>query len=163
MKHALRSWKMLVGVLLLGCVAFPVAEAISGTSVLAQVADDIFERHEIVIGAAERQTLLPGFLLDGAIADLAVVNIGENDDRRVRIYAFDDGTWVENLDTTIGRDVIFVDVAHVGGRDRLVTYEPGRLNWFDPEAATEHALVAVASNFNPPRRGEVPMLTSRGT
>ena len=156
MKHPLRSWTMLVGVTLLGCVSTPLMDAISGPSVLAQVADDIFEQHEIVIGVAERQTLLPGFLLDGAIADLAVVNIGENDDRRVRIYAFDDGTWMENLDATIGRDVRFVDVANVGGRDRLVTYEPGRLNWFDPEAATEHALVAVTSNFNPLRRGEVP-------
>ena len=49
----------------------------------------------------------------------------------------------------------FVDVANIGGRDRLVTYEQGRLNWFDPESATEHVLVAVTSNFNPPRTGEI--------
>ena len=35
---------------------------------------------------------------------------------------------------------------------------PVRLNWFNPETATEHALVAVTSNFNPPRSGEIPHL-----
>ncbi len=53
-------------------------------------------------------------------------------------------------------DVLFVDVVRVGGRDRLVTCEPGRLNWFDPESATERSLVAVTSRFTPPRREEIP-------
>ena len=40
-------------------------------------------------------------------------------------------------------EVSFVDVANIDGRDRLIAYEPGRLNWFDPESATERELVAV--------------------
>jgi hypothetical protein len=115
-----------------------------------------FEQYEVVTGSAKRQTVLTGFLLGGAIADLAVLNIDENDERRLRIYAFGDRNWVPKLDATLRQEVQFVDVVNMGGRDRLVTYEPGRLNWFDPKSATEHALVAVTSNFNPPRRGEVP-------
>ena len=114
-----------------------------------------FEQYEVVTGSAERQTVLTGFLLGGAVAELAVVNIDENDDRRLRIYAFGDRTWAPKLDATLGPEVLFVDVANIGGRDRLVTYEPGRLNWFDPESASEQELVAVSSNFNPPRRGEI--------
>ena len=38
----------------------------------------------------------------------------------------------------------------------MIAYESGRLNWFDPELATERELVAVTSNFNPPRSGEIP-------
>ena len=90
------------------------------------------------------------------MAELAVVHIDENDARRVRISAFGDGTWAPRLDATLGPEVLFVDVANIGGRDRLVTYEPGRLNWFDPESGTERALVAVTSNFNPPRIDEIP-------
>ena len=41
-----------------------------------------FERYEVVTGSAQRQTVLTGFLLGGAIAELAVVRIDENDDRR---------------------------------------------------------------------------------
>jgi hypothetical protein len=90
------------------------------------------------------------------MAELAVVNIDEHDDRRLRIFAFDDGAWAPSLEATLGSDVLFVDVVHLAGRDRLITYEPGRLNWFDPESATAHALVAVTSNFDPPRKEEVP-------
>ena len=85
-----------------------------------------------------------------------MVNIDENNDRRLRIYAFGDGAWAPKLDATLGPGVLFVDVANIGGRDRLVTYERGRLNWFDPESATERALGAVTSNISPPRRGEIP-------
>ena len=115
-----------------------------------------FEQYEVVSGSAKRQTVLTGFLLGGAVAELAVVNIDENDDRRLRIYAFGDGIWAPRLDATLRPEVLFVDVANIGGCERLVTYERGRLNWFDPESATERTLVAVTSNFNPPRRGEIP-------
>ena len=119
-------------------------------------AEFTFEQYEVVIGSAERQTVLTGFLLGGAMAELAVVNIDDNDDRRLRMYAFGDSTWVPLLDATLRPEVLFVDVANIGGRDRLIAYEPGRLNWFDPESATERALVAVTANFNPPRSGEIP-------
>lgn len=42
-----------------------------------------FEQYEVVTGSAKRQTVLTGFLLGGAIAELAVVNIDEKDDRRL--------------------------------------------------------------------------------
>ena len=119
-------------------------------------AEVTFEQYEVVIGSAERQTVLTGFLLGGAMAELAVVNIDENDDRRLRIYAFGDSTWEPILDATLRPEVLFVDVANIGGRDRLIASEPGRLNWFDPESATERTLVAVTANFNPPRSGRNP-------
>ena len=119
-------------------------------------AEFTFDQYEVVIGSTERQTVLTGFLLGGAVADLAVVHIDENGDRRLCIYAFGDSTWVPLLDATLRPAVLFVDVVNIGGRDRLIAYEPGRLNWFDPESATERALVAVTSNFKPPRSGEIP-------
>ena len=64
------------------------------TSAAAQLSSDLFEQYEVVIGSGKRQTVLTGFLLGGAMADLAVVNIDDNDDRRLRIYAFGDSTWV---------------------------------------------------------------------
>ena len=125
------------------------------TSAAAQLSSDLFEQYEVVIGSGKRQTVLTGFLLGGAMADLAVVNIDDNDDRHLRIYAFGDSTWVPILGATLHPEVSFVDVANIDGRDRLIAYEPGRLNWFDPESATERELMAVTSNFNPPRRGEI--------
>ena len=152
-RHYRRSlFSILVfGVLLSGCMRPAAAQSTSG-----KAAEFTFEQYEVVTDSAKRQTVLTGFLLGGAVADLAVVNIDENEDRRLRIYAFGDGTWVLKLDATLRPQVLFVDVAGIGGRDRLITYESGRLNWCDPESATERALVAVTSNFNPPHRGEIP-------
>ena len=123
-------------------------------------AEFTFEQYEVVLGAAERQTVLTGFLLGGAVAELVVVNVDENGDRRLHIYAFgDSSTWVPLLDAMLRPAVLFVDVAKIGGRDRLIAYESGRLNWFDPESATERALVAgdgqlqsAAQGRNPPCR-----------
>jgi hypothetical protein len=115
-----------------------------------------FEQYEVVIGPAKRQTVLTGFLLGGAMADLAVVTVDENDARRLRIYAFGDGTWVPTVEAMLRPGVSFVDVANIGGRDRLITHERGRLNWFDPESGTERPLAPVPSTFNPPRRGQIP-------
>ena len=142
----------MLGVCLAGCAA-----SISDALEAEQAAPSFtFDQYEVVTGLAQRQTVLTGFLLGGAMAELAVVHIDENDARRLRISAFGDGTWAPRLDATLGPDVLFIDVANIGGRDRSVTYEPGRLNWFDPESGTERALVAVTSNFNPPRIDEIP-------
>ncbi len=115
-----------------------------------------FNQYEIVTGVAKRQTVLTGFLLDGAIAEVAVVHIDEGNNRRLRVYAFVENTWTLTLNTVLRPEVLFVDVANIGGRDRLITYERSRLNWFDPDSATEHPLVAVTSNFKPPRESEIP-------
>ena len=132
------------------------AVAMIASSGEAAVAELAFDRYEVVTGPAKRQTVLTGFLLDGSMADLAVLEVDENEDRRLRIFAFDDDTWVPRLDATLRPEVLFVDVASLGGRDRLITYEPGRLSRFDPESATERPLLAMTSSFKPPRRAEIP-------
>lgn len=147
---------LVFGVSLLGCSSLFGEEV---EEVMPAPAAFTFDQYEVVIGAAKRQTVLTGFLLGGPIAELAVVHIDENDDHGLRIYAFDafdGGTWVLRLNATLRPEVLFVDVANIGGHDRLITYERGRLNWFEPESATERALVAVTSNFTPPRSDEIP-------
>ncbi|MCY3928252.1 MAG: VCBS repeat-containing protein [Acidobacteria bacterium] len=138
-------------VCLYGCVG--PAATLPGAQPAEQFA---FERYDVVTGAGERQTILTGFLVGGSMADLAVLHVDENNDRRLRILTFTGGDWVPEVETRLRSETSFVDVANIGGGDRLLTYDPGRLNWFDPESATERALVAVTANFNPPRGGEVP-------
>ena len=143
---------LFLGVLLSGGIGPAAAQSTSG-----RAAEFAFEQYEVVTGSAKRQTVLTGFLLGGASAELAVVDIDDGDERRLRIYEFgDDSTWAPGADAALGPEVQFVDVANIGGRDRLVTYDPGHLKWFDPESARERALVAVTANFNPPRGGEIP-------
>ena len=86
------------------------------------------------------------------MADLAVVHIDENDDRRLRIFTFTDGDWAPEVDATLRPEASLLDVANIDGRDRMVIYGGGRLTWFDPESETERELAAVTSDFSPPPR-----------
>jgi hypothetical protein len=115
-----------------------------------------FKQYDVIIGPAKRQTVLTGFLLGGAVADLAVLRIGEEKGRLLRIYALDAAVWTLKLETTLAPQVLFVDVANIGGRDRLITYEPGGLNCFDAETASQKTLVTVNANFKAPRPGDIP-------
>ena len=144
---------LVFGVFLLGCTGL-FGEEVEQMTPAAE--EFTFDQYEVITGSAKRQTVLTGFLLGGTIAELAVVHIDENDNRHLRIYAFGDGTWAPRLDATLRPEVLFVDVANIGGRDRLITYERGNLNWFDPESAMERPLVSITSNFKPPRSGEIP-------
>ena len=116
----------------------------------------IFDRYDVVIGYAERQTVLAGYLFDDNIADLTILNINQNGDRHLRIYTFLDSTWTQNLEATLRDEVLFVDIANIHGHDRLITYKSGQLNWFNPKSMTEHLLVPVTSTFDPPHKNEIP-------
>ena len=115
-----------------------------------------FERYEVVTGSAAHQTVLTGFLLGGPVADLAVLTVDGQGERGVRVYAFDEGGWESRGETALPRAVSFVDVATIAGRDRLLTYEPGRLGVLDLETGASRALVAVTASFEPPRGGPIP-------
>ena len=115
-----------------------------------------FGQHEVVTGTAKHQTVLTGFFLDGDFAELAVVSIEKNKNRHLHIYAFSGGSWVSKLDAPLRPEVLFVDVANIGGRDRLITYEQGRLNWFDPDSVTERALVELTTTYNATGESGVP-------
>ena len=115
-----------------------------------------FDQYEVATGAAKHQTVLIGFFLGGTIAELATVDVDENGNRQLRIYAFVDGVWGPRLDVPLRPEVLFIDVANIDGRDRLITYEQGRLNWFDPDSTMEHALVEITMNYNAMVGGSIP-------
>ena len=66
---------LVVGTFLAGCATPAATRSVAGFT---------FDQYEVVTGTAQRQTVLTGFLLGGAIAELAMVNIDENDNRRLR-------------------------------------------------------------------------------
>ena len=111
-------------------------------------------RHEVVLGVAERLTLVTGFFGEGQVADIAALHIDGNGDRQLRLFAFADGEWQPVRETTLRSEVSFVDVANIEGRDRLVAYGGGRLTWLDSDL-TERALVNLPSDFRVSPRREV--------
>ena len=117
------------------------------SQVIRAPTESIFDQYEILTGTAKHQTILTGFLLTDILSDIAVVSTGTDNERHLRIYAPGDDTWVPRFDMPLRPEVLFVDIANIDGRDRLITYEQGRLNWLDPESVTEHILVEVNTNY----------------
>jgi len=146
---------LVFSLLLTGCSGL-IGEKVA--PVLPPVAAPTFETYEIITGVAKHQTVLTGSLFAGDFAELAVVSIDENDNRHLRIYAFSDSTWELRLDTILRPEVLFVDVANIGGRDRLITYEPGGLNWFDPDSTVERVLVELTTSYNATDDGGIPYI-----
>ena len=114
-----------------------------------------FKQYEIVTGTAKHQTVLTGSLLGGITAEIVVVSIDTSHNRRLFLYEFNSESWAIKLDAKLRPEVLFVDVVNIKGRDRLITYEHGRINWFEPETSIEHLLVEVSSNV-PPHEIDVP-------
>jgi hypothetical protein len=107
-----------------------------------------FEQYEVYTKTTGRQTILTGFFLGGAFAEIVVIHIDENSERRLNMLEFDGVGWEPVLEAKLRSGVLFVDVININGRDRLVSYEHGRLNWFDFDTLTEHPLVDVRTNYN---------------
>ncbi len=120
--------------------------------------DQFFEHYEIDTGIATHQTVIPGFYLGGDTAEIAVLHIGPNDNRRLRVYGLDGRGWVSMLESTLSSGVLFVDVANIGGSDRLIVYENSHLSWYDPESATQRLLVEVATHYNATDDSRIPRL-----
>ena len=116
----------------------------------------LFDRHEMTAGSNKEQTVLTGSLLGGPVADFAFVSVDEQGIRRLEIHAYDGSAWRPRLSATLGAEVLFVDIAAIGGHERLITYEPGRFNWFNPETMKEQLLIEVEGTFRPTTRDRIP-------
>ncbi len=145
---------LILSIFLSGCSRVPNGE-IKQTAHVPDAAVS-FKQYEVITGTTTRQTVLTGFLLGGTIAELIVVNIDKNNDSRLRIYAFSQDAWVPRLDTKLRPDVLFVDVATIDGHDRLITYEHGRLNWFDLDSMVERELMSITTNYNATDASDIP-------
>ena len=143
------SW-LALRICLTGCVMPGLGQAGSQTT-----AAYVPARHEVVLGVAERLTVLTGFLSNGPVADLVALNVDVDGDRRLRVFRFADGAWSPAIETSLRRDVSFVDIASIDGRDRLIAYGGGRLTRFDPASGEERELVAVTSDFRASPRREI--------
>ena len=73
----------------------------------------------------------------------------KNNTRHLRIYALNKDNWELRIRTTLHPKILFVDIANINGHERLVTYEHGQLNWFDPDTAVRHELIDITIHYKP--------------
>ncbi|MDH3588633.1 MAG: VCBS repeat-containing protein [Gammaproteobacteria bacterium] len=114
----------------------------------AESGNELFVQYDINIDPVENPTVLTGFFLGGETAEIAVFHVDKNNNRRVQMYGFDGVSWVAALDASLHPDVLFVDAANIGGRNRFISYDGRRVNWFDPGTRKERTLIELETNYN---------------
>ena len=133
--------------------------ACGSTSSLNIQADNVlFESREITIPAAAHQTVLAGSFDGIGRAQLAVVSVGAMRARHIRLLTLDGKEWTTTLDAALDRAVLFVDVARIAGRDRLITYRHGSVDWFDPEAGMHRPLIEMTTSYRASADDGIPHL-----
>lgn len=107
-----------------------------------------FEQQDIDIGHLDSVTVLTGRLLDGGLADIALVHLDDQGNAHLRILSFNDGAWLPTLEALLGPGVLFVDVLEDATGARLITYQHGSISAFDTASGELQQLVAVNIGFN---------------
>ncbi len=126
----------------------------------SQAATD-FRVSRIETGVSLRQTVLVAHLRDPLRADLIVITVTADKERRLRLYeAGDDLRYGPDpvADVPLADDVIFVDVGKVGDVDALVLFTRDQALAYDPFRDIRTPLVTFRSMYNNAVVDEVPRM-----
>lgn len=134
-----------------------VAAGCTATTAVDEIGDP-FEHFEVVTASANHQTLLFGSFDESGNVPLAIIRVDAVGQRHVHLLAFDGNDWTQATNVALEPGVLFVDVARIDGRDRLVTYRHTGINWLDPDMGTEQPLVDATTNFHAPEDAGIPHL-----
>ena len=113
----------------------------------AAPAAGLFDIHEIDLGAAPYQTVLPGSFTSGGHAELAVVHGPAGGETRLTIHRLEAGAWPVVVEKALDEGVLFVDVVRADGRDHPVLYRRGRVTLFDADTARECCARTVGTDY----------------
>ena len=95
--------------------------------------------------------VLHGKLTEGDVQELVVfTDGGEGRERHMTVYAFNGADWGIVHAADVPDDVIFVDMLATAGRDRLLMFRRGHVEWLNPADWTRAGLVSGASVYNVP-------------
>ncbi len=119
---------------------------------------DLFDHYRIETGDAGPQTVLSGHFLASDVAEIAVIQNRDSGATVLRLYRFYDHGWVLQMTSAMPPGLMSVDVAHINGTDRLVSYDGECLMWFDPVQGQFRPLLEATSAFISPKKPTIPTI-----
>ncbi|WP_446830228.1 FG-GAP repeat domain-containing protein [Candidatus Foliamicus sp.] len=118
----------------------------------------LFAVTETAIPPAAHQVVLPGSFDEHGRAQLAVVSVSAAGKRQVRLFALQGGEWRITRDAGLHPATLFVDVARLAEQDRLISYRPGSVDWFDPKVGKQRPLAALTTRYRAAAGDGIPHL-----
>ena len=118
-----------------------------------------FDQYEVATNLIDNTRIVTGnFLSANQMMDIAMVHRDSTGTINLDIYQFQDDNWRLALDTTLHQNTIFVDAAIINGKDRLVTFSEGQLNWFDPQTGKTSLLLKLPFEFRTDPKWGIPQV-----
>jgi hypothetical protein len=114
---------------------------------MAAIQKPAFEAIESPVGTARHQTLLTGQLLDDAGVELAIISSLGSEGRTLSLYSLEQDGWHPRFETTLSDEVRLVEVARIGRRDHVATYERDRVRMLDPVANEFRTLIDMPTRL----------------
>ena len=140
-------------------LGFAAGLACFAAAATSQEAQPLFETHEVATPPALHQTVLTGSFDGTGRAQLAVVRVDPGGARHVQFLLFDGNEWASTVEHELGMGVLFVDVATVAGRDRLLTYrDDAGIGWLEPVTGATHPVVDVIIRYRSSENKGIPRL-----
>ncbi|MBC8323729.1 MAG: hypothetical protein H8E70_09195 [Candidatus Marinimicrobia bacterium] len=115
-----------------------------------------FDQYEIDLGNEIFQTVLSGNLIGDSHLDISVTTKDSSGHISLSIYSFENDSWKNSVESELSNDVLFVDIATIAGRDRLIIYENGRFSYFDPEKMISVNLLSIFFDYKGSSQGRIP-------
>ncbi|MBC8346176.1 MAG: VCBS repeat-containing protein [Candidatus Marinimicrobia bacterium] len=103
----------------------------------------LFDEYEISTGLSDQTLILSGNFLGGQLMDIATIQRDTIGTTHLNIFQFQKDQWQLALGTTLGQNILFVDVATINGIERLVTYSDGKMDWIDPISGEPSPLIKI--------------------
>lgn len=115
-----------------------------------------FDQYEIDLGNEEFQTVLSGNLIRDSHREISVTSKDSIGNITLSIISFENGSWQTLVKFKLPNDVLFVDIATISGRDRLIYYTHGLFSYFDPEKEMSIDLLSISFDYKGSSSGWIP-------
>ncbi len=108
-----------------------------------------FIDYDIPLGDGKQFTILTGDVLGDSILEVLALDRVDNYQTHLQIFTLKEDGWSKQIDAMINPFVFVVDIANIGGKERLVFFARRSLNYFDTETNSEKHLIDVNFHFQP--------------
>ena len=115
-----------------------------------------FDQYEIELGDEKYQTILFGDLLGGSHSEISVTTRDSLGNISLYIYSYENEKWTKTMESELSKEILFVDIANIAGRDRLIFYEQGNFSWFDTEKMVTRDLLSFSFNYTGKLKDRIP-------
>ncbi len=115
-----------------------------------------FDEHNILLGDGKQYTILTGDVLGDSLVDVVALNRLNNSQTNLQIFAFENGEWFNKVDRNLSSYVLLVDIANIGGEEKLVFFNGHSLNYYDNNTNSEQHLLDLNFYIQPDTTISIP-------